>query len=474
MTKETAKKKPTRKKKPEGDEVGKVAGRVSVRNLIAQRLAEKQKGSKTTRIKVGSADDMQNPTIELPHLALQYLFASRWFRCRTYTEVVGDEGLGKTTLALYFAGMFLKVGAPVHMAHTEGKLPIKTQMMRGMSPDVAFSEGAYDELIVTKPKSIELWLTELNEILNSIRATGAYRGKGKKLNKPVIKKDEEFLHILDTRSKLMAAEEAAGHYEGYSVHMTKAASAKHKSVSSVRPTSIAKEQTSVMRRLPYMCDDLGMTSIAMTHKNVRIDMGARPGAAKFAQFIDRRRPVTNGGNAPKQNAGYRIAMSRIDQAAFDDTGREIGQRVFVHMTKNSFGSDTARSIQYTFRTVYTRDTPDYLQPAIELDECLVSMMVEMDILNTTVTNGMFTCREFNAYGVSAKELSDIIHSSEENRQKLGSILGIQGYAGVPTLPPMRPVADTSEQVWVEGDEEESEPEADGEETTNEQAEDEPT
>jgi hypothetical protein len=228
-------------------------------------------------------------------------------------------------------------------------------------------------------------MTELRDIVMSVRGTGRFTASG-----PAIHKDAEFLHVVDTRSKLMPDEEASAFYSGFSAHMTKDKTKKARGVAEVRATSIAKETTSVMRRMPNINEDLGITVMTVAHKQISIDMNASKSAGKFAAYVSKRKATTSGGVAPRQNASYILIATRDDMPAFDENNRVIGKRVFLFAYKNSYGSDAERGIHYTLRTEYTKDTDTYKEPAIDFDGCLADMMVEKEILGTKLTGGRYT------------------------------------------------------------------------------------
>ena len=71
-------------------------------NEALENMETKSKGA----IKFMTAAQLRRTIIPVPSLAFQYTIGARGIRRSTITEIIADEGLGKTTLLMLLAGWF--------------------------------------------------------------------------------------------------------------------------------------------------------------------------------------------------------------------------------------------------------------------------------------------------------------------------------------------------------------------------------
>lgn len=390
----------------------------SILDATAESLHALRARRKNDATTVRSLHQIKRNGIPIDHFYLQFLLGMSYLPSRCVIELIGSEGIGKTTLLFYLLGMAGRANVPSLYQESEGKPMMEDQIRRCLCSDKTLAEQLFSRAVS---------FADVREIRQSAKLMDEWvfdlRGRGTN-NKEARLPDENPVAVaIDTWSKLMSPGQAAGYLD--LGDFMKADQMKNlKEVGEGSNLEHSKHAAWWCRRLPYLLHDHNVLLILNSHQNAKIDMGGTSGymSGESGRLFNK---TKIGGKAFDQNAALQIIMAPGGQAK-NGSGKVTGKLIRMRVDKNSFGPD-GRQIEYELRNVYTEDSPTFAEPAVQFDSAMAKWFADDRILNTTADKKRYTCEALSVIGGTPEDLSKALHSNPEVMQRLAKDMVIRGY-----------------------------------------------
>lgn len=350
--------------------------------------------------------------LPVPWLGLQYLIGRPGIPVNTFTEVVGAEGIGKSSLMYALMGCFVAQNIPCYYINSEPKALEPDWQLRLLGSDTAKAKKIRDVINVQPLYSLE----EMDE---HIRAW--VHIKREEENIPL---EVPLVVIVDSISKLMNPEEFAA--SGLT-KLTPGEKRKAVGVASIsqQPGVTAKWIHQWARLMPKYMETYNLTIICVAGQNQ--NMGA---SASYIKPAAKHNDTRVGGEALRQNAALRFTAT-YKGAVKNSSQIAVGKEVLLYCKKNSYGP-SFRELQYTIlddrEENYKLDVPgEYTQQSIDMDSGLASVMATERILGTTVTRKRYSSTKLNLFELSASEFVSNIMCNPALFRQVVEALSIKGY-----------------------------------------------
>ena len=403
--------------KPAPSSVFNLLGGDNVIQASAESLHALRSRRKNDPTNFRTLGEIKRNGIPIEHFYLQYFLGLSYIPSRCAIEIIGAEGIGKTTFVHNLIGMAARANVPSCYEETEGKPMMDEQVKRCLSTNRALADKIFERVGFTDVREIRQATKFIDEWVFDMR--------GRALNNKEcrIPHENPLLVAVDTWSKLMSPGQAAGYFEHGD--FMKADQVKNlKEVGEGSNLEHAKHAAWWCRRLPYLLHDHNVLLVLVSHQNAKIDMGG--GTSYMSADTGKLYNKTKiGGNAFNQNCAIQIILApgaMAKNGSNEVTGRIIRARV----DKNSFGPDN-RQIEYELRTRYTQDTAEFQESPLQLDEAMAKWFTDEHVLGTTAASKRFTCEKLGVIGGDATDLSKALHARPEVMAALAKDLCIKGY-----------------------------------------------
>ena len=414
-----AKKSPPKEKKATFDLLGDSG--------FATRAKEALMKAKKTGTTVDSLVNVRRDLLRVPPIYLQGAINSFGFHTKTLLDIIGAEGIGKTTLMFVIAGWGMSVGSPFFYVETEGKVIDADRAKRALHSDKATAEKMFDAIAFDQ-------CFELHQAINSINAwvklvRDPEGGCFVPYHIPVIVG-------LDTFSKLMAKGEAVGR-QLYTNHKLNGEESKMKELGGGSNFGHAKIAQAWSRQLPNWLTMNNVLLILNRHQNDKVEMAAKPGGSTLSPDQAAGFNTTSiGGRAFSQNAALQLILSRF-KFATKKVGEEtvkIGVDCKITVSKNSYGPN-AMTCFYRINQTMDGDTDTTYQPALSFAPYTPEWLKARGILEITSKNkNCWSCRELNVFDVTCEEFYDALQANEQVLTMVGQRLRLKGYEVDPSAP----------------------------------------
>lgn len=362
----------------------------AVSEMVTELQSKNPTGFKTL-------SEIQYEFIVLPNLALQWLVDCVGIPLRSITEVVGEEGIGKTVLMNYIMGHATESNHLCCYFNTDSKFPMREWILRNLHSDK--KKAAKIEKLISFYAKVRQFKKFEADVVAWCEKT---------LEKFPIEVPR--LVIADVFSRMQPPEE---------VLPEKAREYKTVDERTAQPGNAARWQAKWVREFGNLIDKYNITFIATGGQTENI------GATNSFKYSNDNRP---GGRALKQDAAIRIVMTRQQAYRMDkkDDSGTVGDEIKLFVKKNSYGTKD-RTLIIKIRNKNFKDTETYRQPALELEEPFCNLLVDHGIFGASLSRKKYSAPEIGILGVEAKELNDFIHGNEDLRNYCGYKLGIAGY-----------------------------------------------
>jgi len=355
-------------------------------------------------------------------ISFQWLVGSRGITEGTLMEIIGPEGLGKTTLAFWLMGGAMLAGIPCAYQETEGK-PITTEWaLRALHSDRKIAQTMLDRIGVYNDVNV---LSQMNT--NMVDWAALLRGTRKSADAQTVPKSTPILMVVDTMSKIMAPGEAAGVVD-YGDLMSEAKKRNKKGVNEGSNLEHAKWHAAWCRRLPHFLAENNIILILISHQTTKVDMTAKPGRSFGGSTSGLFNKSKLGGSAINQNAAMQLILA-YKGLAKNSAGEKIGRYVKARCDKNSFGP-TGRVMDWILQDEGLVDTAETVGQGLRFEETLANFMADNSYFGTTVSRKRYTCDKIKAEGVTALEFKALLDADEKATAELGALLNIRGYDNV--------------------------------------------
>lgn len=350
------------------------------------------------------AGDPNKPKIILPvpSFALQYALKARGFVSGSMIDVIGGDGIGKTTTGNTLMGWNMSANGPCLYIEAEGKPQDRARVERALHKDRAIATQMYDAITREPAREIREAVNKIEEWIFQIRAPGS-----------MIPPTTPAMVVLDTYSKLMSASEAAGYSVYDSVKDKEKDRAKEKKEtfkkamkgvteekkddkkskldsskelmagSNFGHARAAQEWT---RRLAYILSRYNVILVLLRHQNDTVDMGGGGGIPMSAEVKDSINRTSIGGRAFHQSAAYQFILSRMKnfKASIHGMPTNVGVDVKYNITKNNNGP--LRQGVYRIMMEARQDTELTQEPAIDFDCNLAEVLMRDKLFNVRIKN----------------------------------------------------------------------------------------
>lgn len=337
-------------------------------------------------------------------------------------DIIGAEGIGKTTLVMQMLGWAMDVGCPALYVECESKQIPPARVMRALHPNVLRAYKMLSRLRVEPVNSLDHMWQAIKDFVYVARGT-----RGDK-DTPRIPMHVPIVVAIDPWSKLLNPDEAAGFYN-YGDNMSDAKKKKFKEINEGSNLGHAKWAHKWCRLLPAFLKQYNVTLIIVHHQNDKIEMGGG-GAASYmsAEASALYNKTRIGGKALHQNTALTFILSRRGLSK-NSAGDIVGNLISARIAKNSLGPDNAKFF-YEIRTGHFHDTSDTLDAAINMNLGFATLCAEQKWLSTSVKGSKFSSPVLGVVEVTADEFYEAFEQNVEAKMNLGRQLGINGYVDV--------------------------------------------
>jgi hypothetical protein len=393
---------------------------VRVRSSVIEALKAQSERTPTRPTSFRSMADMQQEFVPVDHFLMQYLLDSYGFPLQSFTQIIGDSKLGKTTMGHYVLGCAVRrLGCPVLAIHWGVKPFLRDRALRTYSSNPHQAQQIAGIIDVETVST----LTQMEEALN--RWVTKWREVGK------IPTAVPLVVLIDNITKYLSPEESAG-VVNWGTYMKDKEKKKKKDTGGGSNFSSAKWIHAWTRRLADVMATQNVTVLTVADQNDDIDMGASGGGGmtlseKVATLYN---DTHRGGRGMKQMAASRLIFGR-DALVKNTDQTNRGVNVNIRNAKSNFGADE-RKIRAELRVDHGAfDVPGYyLDPAWHMDESMGLWFADKGYFGTTISRGKFTAEPLGVFNASPEELSIAFHGNAALKQELGELLRIQGYFSV--------------------------------------------
>jgi len=376
-------------------------------------LTAKRNKRKNKPTQFSTMSEVRKDMLPLREFTLQWLIGSYGIPHATILDIVGPEGIGKTSLIFYIIGGAIMSGSPVYYQETEAKPMKKERVLRMLSNDPNRAVQMLKRIHVEKIYSLRASREYLKDWVDVQR-----NDIGIPLHIPLVV-------AIDTWSKLMGDQMARGFYD-MGDNLSEANKKKHKDIGEGNKLDHAAFAQAWCTELPYWLEKNNVIILLAEHQNdKKLDFGASKAPAIAADVSEKFNKNKRGGRAFNQNTALQFIITRAGIAKFPDKTKS-GTLVNCRVDKNSYGTGN-RELKFELRTEHRYDTDDFLEDAFIFHDILGKLLLEHKMFGLTCTRNAYTSEELGVYGVSASELHKTFHSNHEAVRLAGKVLGIDGY-----------------------------------------------
>lgn len=367
--------------------------------------------------------DSDDFDIYLDNLPLQYVAARKQIATGTLVEIIGEDGVGKTTFALSLVGMGLrqKPYAVALYLNAEGKNKL-------------FDRDRIASCLSTNMKQAEELMQrvrwcDVSSLNQSLGIVASYcRLIRENFNKKGIPEDVSPIYVVvDTLSKLMPKSEA----ELLGFGEKASASSADVLMEDSSKLEFATAMQKWTRLVKTIMESNNACFLVVSHQNTKIEMNSF--AARFltsaAMKEDNRTKI--GGNAVNQSATIQFTLTKGKPVVRETstTKTVIGKIVKLKAVKNSSCIDS-RSCPFYLNMDHSEDTDtDWVKP-IDFNYGLPDVFAQTGLYGVKVASTMkdtFSSKPLQLENVDRKHMIEVL-SSEEIMREAPIKLYIRGYS----------------------------------------------
>lgn len=342
---------------------------------------------------------------------LQWALGFKQFLPGTILELIGGDGIGKTTLVFSLMGMFMRsANSPCLFVNSEGsaKRLDNDRMASCLHTNRDIAYKLLSTISMDRGSALKDTLENIDEWVKMMR---------EKVNVPL---EIPLVVAIDTLSKLVPPSEAT--MIGF-----KEDGAKAKRLGESSNLEFSKLMHEWCRSRATFLEMNNVFMIVVSHQNENINMSR--GFNPTAFMSDEQKAANNktkiGGKALNQSASVQMSVTRI-QGIKDSNGVVESHMLSLKVLKNSLGPDQ-RSCTYRLRKENLKDTPDTFEPALDFYSSIAEFFVKNDLFDTKESRKRYTSEELNLIGMTAYDFGKAVQENQSILDKVGEILHIRGY-----------------------------------------------
>lgn len=355
------------------------------------------------------------------HFLLQYAVGQYGVPPQKIIDIIGAEGIGKSTLVMDMLGSAMDVGCPALYLECESKQIPPPRVMRALHPSITRAYKMLNRLRVEPVNSLDHMWQAMKDFVYIARGT-----KGTK-DTPRVPMHVPIVIAVDPWSKLLNPDEAAGFYN-YGDNMSDAKKKKFKEINEGSNLGHAKWAHKWCRLLPAFLKQYNVVLIVVNHQNDKIDMGGSAPSFMTPETSALYNKTCIGGKALRQNTALTLILSRKGLAK-NGSGDVTGNLITCRVAKNSLGHDNIKFF-YELRTGFYNDTLTHMDSAINFNIGFATTCAEQKWMSTSVKGSKFSSPVLGVAEVSADEFCEAFNANQEVKFNLGKQLGINGYVDV--------------------------------------------
>lgn len=367
-------------------------------------IASKRKG----HTNIDSYENVRKNHLEfVDNIYIQHTLGMKGLPYGTLIEIIGQDGIGKTSLIWTIAGYAMQQNAPFLLVESEGKSMDRERVKRCLSnnPEIA-------EIMVKKAMRVTA--------MSILRASEQLEDWVKVQREVVrVPKDIPLVCAVDSFSKLMAPKEASGREYYEDVVTTKKAKTLQE-LGEGTNFEHAKYAQKWCRTLPSWLEQNNVILLIVSHQNQKVDMGF--GGGSFGGEAFNRTKI--GGVAFNQNASLQLIVTR--EGYLVHNGEKIGEKIKATVVKNSYGP-AGSILRYELISRPSLDSETYQQPSLFFDNTTAEWFAAQNILGTTVSRKRYTCDAIGAVALTGHDFCKKLYENPEIITRLSIDQNILGY-----------------------------------------------
>lgn len=375
--------------------------------------------SKTRKINLLTPAMLRKMLFEYDDIYMQYALSSVGFRLNSTIEVVAPEHIGKTTFCFDLIGRLTAQGCYVVYIECEGKMMKDKHIKRLMHRDKRTAAQLINNVVFATARSLVECDAVIKQTVSDLRT---------RCDSNPDTKGNPIWVFIDPWSGLMSSAEAKGNSDWGMAANAKKEAAKDAGTGSNQ--GHAKHAHILKRWLPNFLEVNNAVAMFFNHQNVKIDMNARkiPGLPPPPES---KNDTTIGGKAFKQFTSYRWTMIPKGSIKGKDKKTEIGQKILITIIKNAYGPKF-RKCEFDLYYDNYDDTSSTYDRVISFAEPTCMWMAQNKILDTTVSNGLFTCDALGCVAVTGADMYRALKGRPDMLEFVGASLDIEGYESAVT------------------------------------------
>lgn len=357
-----------------------------------------------------SIADVNRECLPLPWFAMQFLFGNIGIPVRTFTEIIGQECVGKSSLMIALALNFIKNNIPTYYVNTEPKQIQGPWLKRLAGNDPVLGAKLIKALPINQCSTYDIMDDNVRSWIKVMRGD---------MKVPM---EVPLVIIIDSMTNLMSPEEAANRVSA-DASMSDQLKRLDKGVAQQgqKIGSAATWMSHWVREFGDIMEQFNVTVLATAGQSTKMSTGGNMNADAAASLNGER----VGGTALKKDSACRFTVTRAGFWKNSD-GVILGEEIRARSIKNSYGSKV-NDIKYRIRNKYWSDGPNKVDQAIDMSEALGAILVQEGVCGFKVNRKRYSSAELGIEQATAKQLEEFIESNEAVKIKLGRALGINGY-----------------------------------------------
>lgn len=395
-------------------------------SAVRESLSKVEATARRMHFSLGPDERLMIPT---PEFLLQTAIRSRGFFSGTLLDILGGDGLGKTTLGWTIIGWFLRHNCPALHIETENKAMLPGRVQQALHTNRALAAQMYAAVQREQAFTVRDAVVKVNEWLMTIRNPKSGPDIYVPLNYPAIV-------VVDTFSKLLAPTQAGNvsYYAGEGKAENK------RDLGEGSNQEHAKLAHAWCRELPTLLRCHNAVLVMLRHQNEDVDMSGGGGGSFISPEVKatfNRKSI--GGQAFSQNAALQFILTRknFDVRQISGERVKVGMNVKLTVSKNSFGPPG--DCVYTVTLVPQGDTAEIQTPAISWANQLPEVISDEKLLPITIRNARsLVCREFGLDELTPEQFHALLHSKPELINNLAQRMQLTGYGPMFITPPADP------------------------------------